>query len=50
MKRAETLATATEYVTQDRAAMHGDAEDSFADLGRVWGARLGVALTVYGET
>jgi hypothetical protein len=50
MKRAEILATATEYVTQDRAAMHGDAEDSFAELGRAWGARLGVALTVYGET
>jgi hypothetical protein len=50
MKRAEILATATEYVTQDRAAMHGDAEDSFAELGRAWGARLGVALTVYGKT
>ena len=26
MKRADILATATEYVTQDRAATHGDAE------------------------
>jgi hypothetical protein len=50
MKRAETLATATEYVTQDRAAMHGDAVDSFVELGRVWGTRLSVALTVYEET
>ena len=44
MKRADILATATEYVTQDRAATHGDAESCFAELGRVWGARLGVAI------
>jgi len=44
MKRAEILATATKYVTQDRAATHGDVEDSFAELGRVWGARLGVVI------
>lgn len=44
MKRADILATATEYVTKDRAATYGSAEDSFAMLGRVWGARLGIAL------
>jgi hypothetical protein len=44
MKRAEILATTTKYVTQDRAATHGYVEDSFAELGRVWGARLGVAI------
>lgn len=44
MQRSEILAKATEYVTKDRAATHGNAEDSFAELGRVWGARLGVAI------
>ena len=44
MQRADILATAAEYVTRDRAATHGDAEDSFAELGRVWGARLGVSI------
>lgn len=44
MQRAEILATASDYVTRDRAATHGNAEDSFAELGRVWGARLGVPI------
>lgn len=47
MKRADILATATEYVTRDRAATHGSAEDSFAALGRVWGARLGVPIAAH---
>lgn len=44
MQRADILTTAAEYVTRDRAALHGNAEDSFAELGLVWGARLGVAI------
>lgn len=45
MMRADILAAATECVTRDRAATHGNAEDSFAELGRVWGARLGVDIS-----
>jgi hypothetical protein len=41
MKRAEILATATEYVTKDRAATHGDAENNFAEIAAVWTWWLG---------
>jgi hypothetical protein len=44
MLRTEILETACEYVTKDRAATHGDAEDSFAALAAVWSARIGVPL------
>jgi hypothetical protein len=44
MLRAKILSTACEYVTGDRAATHGDAEAGFGELGRVWGARLGVEI------
>jgi hypothetical protein len=42
MKRADILATASEYVTQDRAATHGDAEDNFRRIADLWNAYLGV--------
>lgn len=42
MKRADILATATEYTTKDRAATHGDAEDNFRRIAELWNAYLGV--------
>lgn len=36
MKRAEILATASEYVTRDRAADHGDLEDNFSQIANLW--------------
>lgn len=44
MKRGEILDTAKSYVTKDRAATHGDAESSFAKIGEMWGALLGVPV------
>ena len=41
MKRADILATASEYVTIDRAATHGDAEDNFRRIAELWNAYLG---------
>jgi len=41
MKRADILATASEYVTKDRAATHGDAEDNFRRIAELWNAYLG---------
>lgn len=45
MNRAQILATATEYVTKDRAATHGDAERTFGRIAAVWSARLGITVT-----
>lgn len=45
MNRADILATATEYVTRDRAATHGDAEDNFRAIADLWAAYLGVPIT-----
>jgi hypothetical protein len=36
MDRAEILATALEYISKDRAATHGKAEDSFKTIGGMW--------------
>lgn len=44
MNRTHILETANEYVTKDRAATHGDAEDSFTKLAAIWSARLGVSI------
>lgn len=40
MKRTEILDTAREYVTKDRAATHGDAEDNFRRIAELWSAYL----------
>lgn len=40
MNRADILATASDYVTRDRAATHGDAEDTFRAIGNLWSAYL----------
>ena len=42
MKREDILATAAEYVTKDRAATHGSAEDNFRRLADLWAAYLNV--------
>lgn len=36
MNRSEILDTAKKYVTRDRAATHGDAEDNFTQIAEVW--------------
>ena len=40
MTRNEILALADKYITKDRAATHGDAEDSFAQIWRLWSEYL----------
>ena len=40
MTRAEILDTAKGYVTQDRAAQHGDAERNFGLIAAYWSAHL----------
>lgn len=45
MKRAEILETAIGYVTQDRAADHGDMEDNFATIAAYWTIHLGHPVT-----
>ena len=42
MNRADILATASEYVTIDRATTHGDVEDNFRRIADLWNAYLGV--------
>lgn len=42
MKRTDILATASEYVSIDRAATHGDAEDNFRRIADLWNAYLGM--------
>ena len=41
MNRKEILDTATQYVTKDRAATHGDAEANFQLIARYWTVHLG---------
>lgn len=36
MDRKDILATATAYITKDRAATHGNAEDNFAAIADGW--------------
>lgn len=40
MTRAEILDTAKEYVTKDRAATHGEAENNFERTAALWNAYL----------
>lgn len=42
MNRSEILKEAERIITKDRAATHGNAEDSFAMIGKMWGAYLGI--------
>ena len=43
--RAAVLREAEQAVMRDRAATHGEAEDTFGHIARVWSARLGVTVT-----
>ena len=45
MTRSEILDTAKVYVTQDRAAQHGDAERNFGLIAAYWSAHLDVAVS-----
>lgn len=45
MNRARLLALATEYVTKDRAATHGDAERNFETIARYWSIHLGIEIS-----
>jgi hypothetical protein len=36
MLRTEILETANEYITRDRAATHGDAEENFSQIAAAW--------------
>jgi len=51
LARAEILDKARDVITRDRAATHGDAEDSFARIAEAWswwlGPRLQGSLTAY---
>jgi hypothetical protein len=44
MNPADILATASEYVTKDRAATHGDAESNFSLIGALWTAYTGAQI------
>lgn len=44
MNRVSILEDASECVSVDRAATHGDIEDSFASIAAIWSARLGVTI------
>lgn len=43
--RATILDTAKEYVTKDRAATHGGAEESFEYIANFWSNYLGVGIS-----
>ena len=45
MTRSEILDTAKVYVTQDRAAQHGDAERNFGLIAVYWSAHLDANVT-----
>lgn len=45
MSREEVLDTAREYVTKDRAADHGELEDTFARISELWTVYLGTNVT-----
>lgn len=45
MNRTSILETANEYITNDRAATHGKAEDSFGAIAAMWSQYLGTQVT-----
>lgn len=47
MNRSEILDTAKEYVTKDRAATHGDAENNFGLIAAYWSAHLNKNITAH---
>lgn len=45
LTRRGVLDAAADCVLRDRAATHGDAEQSFGQIAAIWSARLGVTVT-----
>jgi hypothetical protein len=43
--RSSILSTARSYITRDRQADHGDAEDNFSRIAGYWSLHTGVTLT-----
>ncbi len=44
-KRADILRTAEGYITQDRAAQHGNMEDNFSTIAAYWSEHLSYQVT-----
>lgn len=47
MTRTDILNTANEYITKDRAATHGDVEDNFGTIAKLWSVWTGLNLTAH---
>jgi hypothetical protein len=45
MDKTEILRTANEYITKDRQSTHGQAENNFANIARLWSAYLNHPIT-----
>lgn len=45
MHRSDILNTANHYITKDRAATHGGAEDSFGEISKMWTTYLGANVS-----
>ena len=45
LKRVEILRTAEGYITQDRAAQHGNMEDNFSTIATYWSEHLSYQIT-----
>ena len=45
MDKTEILRTANEYITKDRASTHGEAENNFTNISRLWSAYLNHPIT-----
>jgi hypothetical protein len=45
MDKTEILRTANEYISKDRQQTHGQAENNFANIGRLWSAYLNHPIT-----
>ena len=49
-ERESILDTAKIYVTKDRAATHGDLEDSFGHTAKLWSTHLGIDVSAVDVT
>ena len=45
MNRTDILRTAQQYITQDRASTHGEAENNFNVIAELWSCYLNVPIT-----
>ena len=43
--RSDILDMASECITRDRAATHGDMEENFSTIAAYWGIHLGIEIT-----